>query len=225
MLLVRCQNGEFHNVWHSNFASEYTRIHITELKQESNCSLCGHPIYKQVGRLELTGQKLITYKNEVVSLPDTMLVGCDCYGNKLGPVLKIIDKLQYKFNLIEVSLEQDKINLLRLVSELVKYRLRNSCVSPYKIMIPVKYLYCENHKTLASWMTRTQWTRYYPTTKPKKNWSNVVFNAYEKPMAKVRPGTGTNTKETWEYVFLNTEYIIVINSDMIDNLTNEYKKG
>ena len=153
-----------------------------------------------------------------------MTVGCDCYGNKIRPLLNIIDKLENHFNLIKITIEKDKIDILKLIWELMNYRLRNTCVSPYKIMIPVKYLCCSNYEYLKECMSRTQWTKYYPTTKSKKNISDVIFGVYDKPLSGVNPGTGANFASTWETIFYMPEYIVVINSDMIDNLTNEYKQ-
>lgn len=153
-----------------------------------------------------------------------MTVGCDCYGNKIRPLLNIIDKLENRFNLIKITIEKDKIDILKLICQLVRYHLRNTCAGSYKIMIPVKYLCCNDYNVLTSWMTRTQWTKYYPTTKSKKNISDVIFGVYDKPLSGVNPGTGANFASTWENIFYNSEYIVVINSDMIDNLTNEYKQ-
>lgn len=210
--------SKFHQIWMNNFAPEYTRIYIQELNEDSNCTLCGHDIHKQKGRLMLTGNKTVNYENNQITLPDTIDVGCDCYGYKLGPVLNIIDKLQAKFNNINVPLEKDQINILRLIAELITYHRNNSCVNPYKILIPVKYLYCSDFGLLSDCMSKTQYTRYFPCKTSKKNIADVVFLAWARPLSKVRPGMLSNNYYNWSSIFDNPNYIIVINSDMIDNL-------
>lgn len=216
--------SKFHEIWNNHFSKEYTRICLHELNQESHCSLCGHEIYSQEGKIVRTGNKIVQYNGIDVSIPDEMTVGCDCYGNNIKPLLNIVSKLEEKFNLIEIPIDKDKINILRLISELARYELRNTCVPSYKIMIPVKYLYCSNYDTMANWMGRTMWTRYYPTTKAKKNITDVIFGIYDKPLANVRPGTWGNCSNTWKVIFNNSEFIVVINSDMIKNITEQYKQ-
>lgn len=216
----------FHSIWQQYFAHNYTRINISRLNEDSFCTLCGHDIHKQIGELELTGNKVVKFKDEDVVLPNKINVGCDCYANKLGQVLKIIEKLQDNFNGIRVSIEDDKINILKLIHELMLYYERNSIWNDYKIMIPVKYLVCNHYDLLNDCMIRTKHTKYYPTMKAKKGISNVVFKPYDKPLANVKPGSCNNTKEHWWSIF-NTDanFIIVINSDMIASLTNEHRRG
>lgn len=215
----------FHNVWKEYFAPSYTRINISRLNEDTFCTLCGHDIHKQLGELELTGNNVVKFKDEDVVLPNKINVGCDCYANKLGPVLKIVEKLQDNFNGIRVSIEGDKINILKLINELMLYYERNSIWNDYKIMIPVKYLVCNHYDLLNDCMIRTKQPKYYPTNKAKKGISNVVFKPYDKPLSKVKQGSCNNTKEHWEILFGFKDFIIVINSDMIASLTNEHRRG
>lgn len=213
----------FHSVWHQYFADNYTRINISQLNEASFCTLCGHPIRKQIGELILTGNKVVKFKNEDVVLPNKINVGCDCYANKLGAVLNIVEKLQNNFNGIQVSIVNDKINILSLIYELMLYYERNSFWKKYKIMIPVKYLVCNDYDTLNDCMIRTKQTQYYFAENAKKGISNVVFKTYEIPLSNVRKGICNNTKEHWEMLFGCKDFIIVINSDMIASITNEHK--
>ena len=105
------------------------------------------------------------------------------------------------------------------------YYERNSIWNDYKIMIPFKYLVCNNYDLLNKCMVRTKQPKYYSTMKAKKGISNVVFKPYDKPLANVRSGSCNNTKEHWEILFGFKEFIIVINSDMIASLTNEHRRG
>lgn len=220
----KMSKSNFHFVWQQYFAQNYTRINISRLNEDSFCTLCGHDIHKQIGELELTGNKVVNFKDEDVEIPNKINVGCDCYANKLGPVLKIIEKLQDNFNGIRVSIEDDKINILKLIHELMLYYERNTIWNDYKIMIPIKYLVCNDYDTLNKCMVKTNYPKYYPTSKAKKGISDVVFKPYDKPLSKVKVGWCNNTMDLWMDVFDNDEYIIVINSDMIASLTNEHKK-
>lgn len=193
------------------------------MNQESNCTLCGHPIKKEVGLLERTGSKVVNYKGIDFSIPDKIEVGCDCYSYKIRPVLNIVEKLRDVFTNLKVELDEDKIDINKLIQALFDYCIKNNVNMNYKILIPVKYLTCNNYKLLSNCMQRTIWTRYYPTTKAKKNISDVVFPSYEKPLSNVRPGTWANTWENWAEIFDNENYIIVINRDMIDKLIAESK--
>jgi hypothetical protein len=195
------------------------------LKQESNCTLCGHPIYKEVGILERTGSKVVNYKGIDFSIPDKIEVGCDCYGYNIRPVLNIVEKLRSIFPNLKVELDEDKIEIIKLIQALFDYGRTNAVSMNYKILIPVKYLTCNDYILLSNLMQRTMWTRYYPTNKTKKNISDVVFNSYDKPLSNIRPGTWPNTCENWGEIFDNENYIVVINKDMIDNLIVEYKRS
>lgn len=215
----------FHRDWKKYFAQHYTRITISQLNQESNCTLCGHPIFKEVGLLERTGSKVVNYKGIDFSIPDKIEVGCDCYSDKITPVLKIIEKLRGEFPNLKVELDEDKIEINKLIISLMNYSLKNTIFKNYKILIPVKYLTCNKYEDLSNCMQRTMWTRYYPTDKAKKNISDVVFNSYDKPLSNVRPGTWSNTWQNWAEIFDNENYIVVINRDMIDNLITEFKRS
>ena len=119
-------SGKFHSDWINYFAHNYTRITISQLNQESNCTLCGHPIYKEVGLLERTGSKVVNYKGIDFSIPDKIEVGCDCYGYNIKPVLNIIEKLRSFFPNLKVELDEDKIEINKLIISLINYSLKNA---------------------------------------------------------------------------------------------------
>lgn len=215
----------FHRDWKNYFAHNYTRITISQLNQESNCTLCGHPIFKEVGLLERTGSKVVNYKGIDFSIPDKIEVGCDCYGYNIKPVQNIIEKLRGAFPNLKVELDEDKIDINKLIQALFNYGITNAVSMNYKILITVKYLTCNDYIQLSNCMQFTAWPRYYPTNKSKKNISDVVFPSYAKPLSKIRPGTWPNTCEKWGDIFDNENYIVVINRDMIDNLIAEFKRS
>lgn len=224
--LEKLVSGKFHSDWINYFAHNYTRITISQLNQESNCTLCGHPIYKEVGMLERTGSKVVNYKGIDFSIPDKIEVGCDCYGYNIRPVLNIVEKLRSIFPNLKVELDKDKIEIIKLIQALFDYSRTNAVSMNYKILIPVKYLTCNNYAKLSYCMQRTMWPRYYPSTTIKKNISDVVFPSYAKPLSNVIPGQLPNTPANWNTIFSrHGNYIVVINRDMIDNLIAEFKRS
>ena len=63
-----------------------------------------------MGVIKRTGAKVVNCKGVDFSIPDIMLVGCDCYGIKSGSSLtKIIEKLQAEFPGLVVKLYDNKI--------------------------------------------------------------------------------------------------------------------
>lgn len=203
-------------MWDEYFAPHYKQISISELTEESNCTLCGHPIYKSVGVIKRTGAKVVNCKGVDFSIPDVMLVGCDCYGIKSGSSLtKIIEKLQAEFPGLVVKLYDNKIMLLDLLSQLSKIQ-HNS----YKIMIPVRYLYCSNYEKLMFALNRSQYNYFVKSNKCITGWGKVVFKSYEKPLKRTRI-TKIGDSNLLETYFTDPYYegsVVIINSDVFTKI-------
>lgn len=200
-------------MWQEHFSSHYKQISITELNQESNCTLCGHPIYKNVGVIKRTGGKEVVVDGQTFSIPDIMTVGCDCYGLKNGSsIINIIDKLQKDFPGLEVKLYEGKIMVLDLISQLSKIKH-----SSYKLMIPMRYLYVSDCNKLYDCLNRSQYNNIVITQKMINGWGDVVFSPYNTPLSKVH----TDRVSLWMLEQLGNSRIypgtiLIINSDMFN---------
>lgn len=164
--------------------------------------------------IKRTGDKLVTVDGQTFSIPDIMVVGCDCYGLKNGSsIINIIDKLQKEFPGLEVKLYEGKIMVLDLISQLSKIKH-----SSYKLMIPMRYLYVSDCNKLYDCLSRSQYNNIVITHKMINGWGDIIFSPYSTPLSKVytdRVSLGMLNQLGNSRIYPGT--ILIINSDMFKN--------
>lgn len=163
--------------------------------------------------IKRTGAKFVELDGQTFSIPDMIVVGCDCYGLKNGSsILNIIDKLQKHFPGLQVQLYEGKIKVLDLISQLSKFKTNS-----YKLMIPMRYLYVSDNSMLLNCLNRSQQNNIAITLKMVNGWGNVVFKPYERPIAKIH----TSRVSSYMLDILSNHRIypgtiLIINSDIFN---------
>lgn len=177
--------------------------------------MCGHPIYKSIGYIKRTGDKVVNCRGVDISIPDIMTVGCDCYGLKSGSsLIKIIEKLQSEFPGLVVKLYDKKIKVLDLIYQLSKIKH-----NAYKIMIPLRYLFCSDYDKLINALNRSNYNYLVKSGKALTGWSNVVFKPYDKPLKRTCTFK-INDPMSMETYFTDPYFegsVLIINSDIYFN--------
>ena len=200
---------EFHSIWAQHFAPYYEQITLSEVNSESHCTLCGHPIYNFVGKIEKTLPGDITFEDVIFQVPNTMEVGCECYELRGSGLFKIIKTINEKFPGIKVKVRNGKILLDSLLADIYEQMKNKPLDKHYKMFIPIKYLTCNHFDMIYQLLQKSEYPYLIYSEKDKKGWADVFYEYWEKPISNVKPKR-INNKEGLELYFLITTGSILI---------------
>lgn len=231
----KLNTDDFHAIWNMYFAPSYDKLTLMSLDEHSNCTLCGHAISKQIGIIERTGQKTVQMGNHTVTIPDSIRVGCDCYGLKSTSVIDIIDKIQDKFPGIKVPLWNGKLNFPDLVMYLYKYREDTGIDLDGKFIIPVKYIdfskiirnklqgKLSQYARIADILRLSDYNNCIVSDTRLRGWKDVYYGKYDKPIKNKKTLKVDSGQHLKNIVLYCPESIIIFDLNIVNKIYNNIK--